>query len=352
MISLPSPIARSRKGRADYLEALHRLARRQGLQIFIVAAADRRRRRVAVMHQHAVAQQHGFALADIAPLRPEGTDGHHPPIRDEPIGIGMIAGIGEDGDAGLMPAAHMSGIVDPAGAMAADVRAALVSAIVLERSAGRDRHGFGDANAEESVARRAQGEIPGGGREMGLDVDHIGISTGADIEDPGLARHQPPVIGGPFDGPPPFDALGDAESSRPPYLARGGGLQDAAGGAALEGLVEIEIIGVFLAPPIGRRHPAMQMIRSDPEGIVMGMVGRAFRGHGKSGRGIEREEIGPVAPLRQAEDGFAAMAQRAPLRLRPGPLGQGDGIFGERKLLRHGPPRASSGFNSFDIWLS
>src|SRR3954470_15498458 len=101
------------------------------------------------------------------------------------------------------------------------------------------------------MARGTQRKVPGGGGERGLDVDHVGPGAGADVEDAGLARRQPAVVGRPFDGTAPFDRLGDAEFPRAAPLARGGGLQDAAWGAALEGLVEIEIIGVFLAPPIG-----------------------------------------------------------------------------------------------------
>ena len=109
--------------------------------------------------------------------------------------------------------------------------------------------------------------------------------------------------------------------------------------ATLESLVDIEVVGVLLQPPLGRRHPAMEMVGGDPEGIVMGMVGRTFGGHSEAGRRVEGKEIGPEPSLGQAENRPRTTPQGSPLRSRPSTLGERDRVLCKGEAFHHGSCR-------------
>ena len=142
----------------------------------------------------------------------------------------------------------------------------------------------------------------------------------------------------PLDRAAPLDLLRDADAIAAELLRLARHRDKTARRAALEGLVDIEVVGVFLVFAGRDRHAAVDVIGRDPERVVMRVVGGTFRRYRIARRREHRKGIATLPSLRQAQDRRAVPAQRAPVRSCPCALRQRDGIlFKHKARCRHGP---------------
>src|SRR5690348_13012105 len=93
----------------------------------------------------------------------------------------------------------------------------------------------------------------------------------SDAERPPFTRGKPPGRSRPFRRSYPLEILDEHEARRAGLFTGDAGLDDGARSAALEILVEIEIVRIGFEPPSHCRHLAMDMVSRDPARIVMRM---------------------------------------------------------------------------------
>lgn len=263
----------------------------------------------------------------------------HAPVGDEPGGRRALQRRGHHRDAGQVVTTHRPGGVHPSrhghGGQARGGRAAVV---------GDDQavlHGLAEAGVEIGVARGAQAHLPVAAGKRGGDVDQRVRGGQAHGGGADFVQHQPPVGCRPFRGAAPVDGLGDGRGVGAGRLQRATGFHQAAGRAALEGFVDVEIAGVRLGPA-GDRHVRVHVVGGDPERVVVRVVGRALAGHQEALGREHREQAGPEAPLRQPQQRPAFVERHAPVRARPGALRQRDGGIHQREpagaVAAHAPP--------------
>src|ERR1700694_1140245 len=152
------------------------------------------------------------------------------------------------------------------------------------------------------MACRSESEIPIRAGKARLEVDHMHVVLRADQKCGRRPRREPSGGGSPLDRTAPFERLNDAHRIIADSLGLETGLEDLPGCASLESFVEVEIIGVILESAGRDRHPAMDVVRRDPERVVMGMVGRRFRGHWIAGGCEQWIYVRTAAALSQRQD--------------------------------------------------
>ena len=84
------------------------------------------------------------------------------------------------------------------------------------------------------------------------------------IDAAGLARRNAARRRCPFFRTPQLEVLDETKRPWTGVRATDGGFDNAARGTALEGLIQIEVIGVILKSAAHRGHLAMKMIRGNP----------------------------------------------------------------------------------------
>ena len=157
-----------------------------------------------------------------------------------------------------------------------------------------------------------------------------------DVYGPGLGGDGAPFGRAPLYRALPVDLLHDPEVALGELAAVGRDGQRAAWCAALEDVVDVEVVGAVLHPVAGVPEVAVEVVRAHGYRVVVRVVDGHLACDGDAGWGEDRIDVSAVCALAEGGDGPAAPGDLEAPGLGRGALWEVYGVVLDSEVAMHG----------------